>query len=152
MTQHPGSSTSGGGNATLGGSFDRELFVFVDDALELIELYKYYFREEVKSREVHFFFETDSAMELLDREEFARAIIVLDYKMTTTYGTDFAETVKNRFGDKVKILMYTNMPLEEDIKAAFNNGYIDVYMNKSYMESLQDLGKAVFQELDQKEN
>jgi response regulator RpfG family c-di-GMP phosphodiesterase len=149
MTQNPSSSTTEGDATSFEGSAGRELFVFVDDARELIELYRYYFSAEIDSREVYFFYETHSAMQLLNEEEFASAIIVLDYKMTTSYGTDFAEEVKSRFGDKVKIIMYTNMPLEEDIKSSCSAGYIDMYMNKGYADSLRDLGQAVFHEFRQ---
>jgi CheY-like chemotaxis protein len=110
---------------------DRALCIFLDGKDKMISLWEEVFSIEMEDRKFHFFCEYYDLMKFMTAASFDKAVVITGYLMSVKSGAALAQEIKAKFpGKNVKTIIFTNLFLNKEIKAAMEKGAVDKFYTK----------------------
>jgi CheY-like chemotaxis protein len=114
-------------------------YLFVDDNLELMEVFKICFSDFLAQKAVYFLRNSTEVLTHLAVSPVKKVVIVLDYHLGSENGLKLTETIRGLYSEskKVTILAYSAILKVEDFQHLEDWGGIDCYIDKSRHNSLE---------------
>jgi hypothetical protein len=110
---------------------DRALCIFLDGKDKMISLWEDAFAIEIEDRKFHFFCEYYDLMKFMTAASFDKAVVITGYLMSVKSGAALAQEIKEKFpGKNIRTIIYTNLFLNKEIKAAMEKGAVDKFYTK----------------------
>jgi CheY-like chemotaxis protein len=116
-------------------------YIFVDDNLDLLEVFKSYFDDFLAQKCVHFLRTPTEVLTHLETSSIEDIVMVLDYNLAGDDGMALVKKIRNsnNLNKNIIILLYSAILKVEDFCKLEDWGGIDWYIDKSRHDSLEQL-------------
>jgi CheY-like chemotaxis protein len=106
------------------------LYIFIDDVPEILSAFRLFFSNKIPSEEMCFFEKGSEALAYLESVNFSQAFVILDHEMPGISGFDLAIQLKQKFDEKVKIIMFSSLIDGRIAEMAINDGCLEAHVRK----------------------